>query len=367
MSPRPRATRAVFIMVSIVLGTVAALGSATLVLRWRRPAAGRSRPDDVATIQQQLDRNPKALYVYDDETSYRLKPLYKGFRWGSWNTPHETNSRGLLGSSEIDPSSDVHKVIFLGDSVTYGDAVPYATAFVTLMQTTAGPGWQLMNAGTPGWSTYQELHYYDRFLWDIPWRAVVIVFCLNDLVKFEWVWRNEREFEMTDELAELDGLRGLTSQTAKAIELASLRRSFRARPATAPLASLNSAALRAWSTGDWRDYANTVLEPWLRTHRTVPVMIVLAPVRDQLKALALGAPRRDVLKPQQEMRSICERMHVECLDPIDAIRAAKTTDEADELYRDELHLTEHGHAVFAAWLWPHVRAFAEQQARSAPR
>jgi len=352
--------RAVFIGSSIAMGTVAALAASVLLVEWRRPPARKTRPNDVAAVRAQLDSNPKALFVYDEMTSYRLKPLYKGFRWGGWNTPHETNSRGLLGSAEIDPSPDVRKVIFLGDSVTYGDAVPYDSVFVSLMQQMAGPGWQLLNAGTPGWSTHQELRYFDQYLWDVPWRAVVIVFCLNDLVKFEWVWRSEREFSMTDELAALDGLRGLKAETTKALELAALRRKFRARPATAALAALNSATLRAWSPGDWQIYADTVLGPWLRSRGSVPVMIVIMPARDQLKALALGAGRREVLRPQQEMKSICARAAVPCIDPIDALRAPGAP-EPDELFRDDLHLSEHGHAALATLLWPRLHAFAEQQ------
>src|SRR5262245_40459815 len=200
------AKRAVFIGFSIAMGTVAALAASVLLVEWRRPPARKTRPDDVAAVRAQLDLNPKALFVYDEATSYRLKPLYKGFRWGGWNIPHETNSRGLLGPAEIDPSPDIRKVVFLGDSVTYGDAVPYDRVFGSLMQEMAGAGWQLLNAGTPGWSTHQELRYFDRYLWDVPWRSVVIVFCLNDLIKFEWVWRDEHEFSMTDELAALDGL-----------------------------------------------------------------------------------------------------------------------------------------------------------------
>src|SRR5262245_13882107 len=295
------AKRAVFIGFSIAMGTVAALAASVLLVEWRRPPARKTRPDDVAAVRAQLDLNPKAVFVYDEMTSYRLRPLYEELRWGGWNTPHETNSRGLLGSAEIDPSPDVRKVLFLGDSVTYGDAVPYDSVFVSLMQQMAGPGWQLLNAGTPGWSTHQELRYFDQYLWDVNWRAVVIVFCLNDLIKFEWDWGGERSLHMTDETAELDGLRGLTAKTAKGLELLSLRKRFRAQRATAALAELNSATLRAWSPGDWQAYADTVLLPWLQTRGSVPVMIVFAPARDQLKALALGAPRDKVLWPQRQM------------------------------------------------------------------
>jgi len=351
--------RLLFIAASIGLGTATALTASALVLAWRS-SARRVQPADYVTLKSQLDYSPKALYVFDEATSYRLKPLYTGFRWGMLDGRHTTNSRGLLGSAEIDPAPAVQKVVFLGDSVTYGDGVLFENVFVSRMQQMAGDGWQLLNAGTPGWSTHQELRYFDKYLWDVPWRAVVIVFCLNDLVKFEWVWQNERLLGMSDEITSLDGLRGLRAGTGKGLELMQLRRRFRRRSATASLADLNSASLRAWSADDWRVYADTVLEPWLYTKRSVPVMIVTVPVRDQLKALALGAPRKDVLWPQQQMQMICDRTRVVCVDPIDELRTAGTTAEAAQLFRDDLHLSELGHSRLAHLLWSRLQAFLEQ-------
>jgi len=352
-----RPKRLLFIVTSIVLGVGVALAASALVLARRHPP--KLSKADRLRQEAELVRRLKGLYVYDDATSYRLKPLFHGFRWGTYDI-HETNSRGLLGSAEIDPSRDVQKAVFLGDSVTYGDAVALDKVFVTLMQGMAGPGWQLLNAGTPGWSTHQELRYFDRYLWDVNWRAVVIVFCLNDLVKFEWDWGGEGELHMTDEIAQLDGLRGLTARTAKGLELMSLRNSFRSQPATAALADLNSATLRAWSPADWKTYADGTLVPWLQTRGSVPVMIVIAPVRDQVKALALGAPRERVLFPQRQMQAICAQNRITCVDPIDALRVAGTADEADQLFRDDLHLSEAGHRALAAIMWPQLQAFVRR-------
>jgi lysophospholipase L1-like esterase len=353
--------RRIFIAASVALSAAVALTASAVALAWRHGGRRVSRSDYEA-LQTQLDKNPKALYVFDEATSYRLKPLYRGSRWGTKASPHETNSRGLLGAAEIDPSPAVRKVVFLGDSVTYGDAVPFDKAFVSLLQATAGPTWQILNAGTPGWSTHQELRYFDRYLWDVNWRAVVIVFCLNDLVKFEWVWRSERAINMTDEIAALDGLRGLKKETTKSLELMALRTRLRAHRSTAVLAELNSASLRAWTPDDWQSYADTVLEPWLRTRGSVPVMIVIAPAREQLKALALGAPRERALWPQHQMLAICARAEIVCVDPIDDLQSARTVEEADRLFRDDLHFTEAGHAALARVLWPKLLSFVEQQA-----
>jgi lysophospholipase L1-like esterase len=355
-----RSKRLLFIVVSIGMGAATAVSVAALALAWRSSTRRVQRADS-ATLKTQLDRNPKALYVYDEATSYRLKPLYTGFRWGTGNSPHETNSRGFLGRAEIDPTPSVRKVVFLGDSVTYGDAVPFETVFVSVMQQMAGSEWQLVNTGTPGWSTHQELQFYDHYLRDVPWRAVVIVFCLNDLVEYEWIWGGERALQLSDEMTALGGLRELTAATAKGLELRALRTRFRRRPSTAVLAELNTATLRAWDRNDWRTYSDHTLGPWLANRGSMPVMIVMAPAREQLKALALGAARDQVLWPQQQMQTLCARTGVACVDPVDELRSAGTIAEAEQLFRDDLHFSELGHAALARILWPRLEALVAQR------
>ena len=350
--------RFVFAVFGITLGATIAVGAAALVLRWR-DHAHQVKPADYAAIQANLDYNPKSLYIFDKETSYRLKPLYRGSRWGTKDSPHETNSRGLLGAAEINLSPAVRKVVFLGDSVTYGDAVAFESVFVSRMQELAGAGWQLMNAGTPGWSTHQELRYFDQYLSDVPWRAIVIVFCLNDLVRYEWVWRSDRLLSLSDEMRAVTGFSYVEAQAAKAFELVALRNRLRKTPSTAVLADINTAVLRAWDLDDWNTYEREILGPWLARHRGLPVLIAIAPAREQLKALALGARRDEVLVPQRRLGRICERAHVTCVDPIDALESL----DPDGIFLDDLHFTEAGHAAIAGYLWPRVEDMVEHRAR----
>jgi len=350
--------RLVFSLLGVTLGTSVAIGAAALALHWH-DRAHEVRAADYAAVQAHLDYNPKSLYIFDEGTSYRLKPKYQGSRWGTKDSPHQTNSRGLLGATEINASPAVRKVLFLGDSVTYGDGVSFDSVFVSRMQELAGPAWQLMNAGTPGWSTYQELRFFDEHLSDVPWRAIVVVFCLNDLVRYEWVWRSDRLLSLSDEMRAVSGLPAVHARAAKALELVRLRNRLRKQPSTAVLADVNTAILRAWDPDDWNEYEREVLDPWLASRRALPIVIVISPAREQLKALALGGPPAEVLLPQQRLERICEHAHVTCIDPVGALSAL----DPDRVFLDDLHYSEAGHAALAGYLWPRIEELVERRGR----
>ena len=130
----------------------------------------RPQPRPIATAEQPavkalLDENPKSNYCFDEQTSYRLKPSFRGVRADSPETKpwvHETNRLGLLGTDEPSRDPRVKKVLFLGDSVCYGDGVPIESTFVYRMQQQAGSGYQLLNAACPGYSTNQEVALFNR-------------------------------------------------------------------------------------------------------------------------------------------------------------------------------------------------------------
>lgn len=67
-----------------------------------------------------------------------MKPNFVGARQGADGYRHQTNSLGLLGPEEISSSEGVQRVLFLGDSVTYGYQVPYEVCFTTLIAARIG-------------------------------------------------------------------------------------------------------------------------------------------------------------------------------------------------------------------------------------
>src|SRR3990172_13126083 len=118
--------------------------SASYILRSRK-----IKKEDFEQAKKLMDSNILALYEFEPEISYMFKPNFSGIRHGSDEFVHRTNSRRLLGDREIS-SSHQRKILFLGDSVTYGDGVQYEKIFTMRLQGLAGNTCQLLNGSCPG-------------------------------------------------------------------------------------------------------------------------------------------------------------------------------------------------------------------------
>ncbi len=323
---------------------------------WERSQRATGIPLDTEKtkeLRDQLDHNPKSIFIFDPQTSYRLKPSFRGLRHDSPTLPHVTNSRGILGELEVNPDPKVRKIIFLGDSVAYGEYVPLEEVFVSRMAAAAGPTYQLLNAGCPGWSTHQELLAYRLYFADLPIDTVVIVFTLNDLLDFEWVWRDDSSFQMS---AELRGLGGLVHSNLTARTIRELRNLFWNRPELQPLANLNNTCLNAFLPGRWADYREKIRPAIQEFAGKKRVMMVIVPARPQLAALNRGADPGTVLFPQKQMENFCAESGVECVDLLPAFAAGEGKYDTglflQDVTRGLLHLSAAGHERVAEFLWP---------------
>jgi len=341
--------RLLLTFMGVVLGCAISTG---LLMAWHsvRPEARSISESDYSALREKLDENPEAIYMFDPDVSYRLKPDFVGHRSRSRHR-HATNSVGLVGE-EIDHRPEVTKVLFLGDSVTFGDGIPEplpaASSFVSRIQEDAGPSCQMMNAGVPGWSTHQQLAFFDKYLDGIDWSAVVLVVCLNDLVRFEWVYGDETGFKMSEEMSGVGGLHELNG-TVKGVRLERIRSRF---DETSPLADQNNTTLWSWDEDKWTEYEREILSPWFERHRPVPWIVVVTPTRAQVEALKKGASRDEVLYPQDTMERICLERGITFVDPIEVLNTSSH-------FLDMLHLSDAGHQAMADYLWPILRKALE--------
>lgn len=110
------------------------------------------------------------------------------------------NSLGLRGPEiQANKPDDVFRIIVLGDSVTYGLNVDADEAFPALVekqleeQRINGKRVEVINAGVPAYTTYNELHFYKDMLRDLSPDLVILGFCMNDVVDpvFHWINREE--------------------------------------------------------------------------------------------------------------------------------------------------------------------------------
>jgi lysophospholipase L1-like esterase len=123
------------------------------------------------------------LFQRDAQLGWKLKPNTPG------NAEENTwiNSYGMRGPerSPYKPERSI-RILFLGDSITYGlrlqdqDCYPQHTE--KLLHDRGYASVECLNAGVPGYSTWQEFLYYDAHLQPYQPDIVVLSFCLNDVL-----------------------------------------------------------------------------------------------------------------------------------------------------------------------------------------
>nr|HPJ72473.1 hypothetical protein [bacterium] len=261
----------------------AAGGAAALARLLLRPPGQPTEAERRAMIERVLDRDAGNIFCFDPDISYRLKPSFRGRRHDSRTLPHQTDSYGMLGDRE--PETGADHILLLGDSVVYGEYLPREDSFAARLEKEAPAGLQVLTGACPGWSTHQEIGYWEKYLAGISWRRAFIFFCLNDLLRFEWVWGGEDRFRISEEVA---GLGGLLAAHCRSLKLRFLRGAFSDNPGLRPLAGLNNTCLVPFLKEWWDAYGEAV-GPRLRgMNAAAPVTVVGLPAREQLAALNAG-------------------------------------------------------------------------------
>lgn len=312
-----------------------------------RPRPQRIAVDDYPKVRSMLDddRTERGLYLFDEQIGYRFKPNYTGIRHQTSDSPHRTNSLGLLGERELDPDPAVRKVLVLGDSVAYGDGIPFESIFVSRMQDIAGPQFQLAAGACPGWNMEQQLRFFEGHLGSKAWNAVVLAVCLNDFVDFGWA-ASQRSFDwmLLEDVSTLDliGLKYTRSRLESSTQ-------------TRPLSRHDDACMLSWQSDRVAKCLQQHLPPYLQAADRPPLILVLLPTRHQVKALNRGAPAETALAPQSHVARFCAAHDIACLDAAELlIEEQQKLPKASSIFLtgDALHFNDAGHAQLAEVLWP---------------
>jgi hypothetical protein len=359
----------------ILFGAIAgiALGiAAPKALNLVRPAAAPLTASERRQLEHLLDDNPNEIFMFDEATSYRYKPSFRGNRTRANHLqnrpavtyPHVTNSLGLIGPEEVNADPRRTRLLLLGDSVTYGAWVDFHDTFPARLQAMGAGVCQIAIGACEGWSTKQELAFHDKYLRHLPWNVIVLVFCLNDLVDFEWVYKSSAGFQLSQEMAEAGTGLSKTNQSIAGLKLAARRLRFAEDARTEPLAKQTNTTLWAWDADKWQAYLDNTLAPFVHRRERPPVAIVIAPTKWQLESLQLGADPQIVLYPQFRLESFCRDERLTCIDLVEAFPRHAAT-PLDTLFLDDLHFSEEGHAVVARYLWPRLIAVLREAAPTA--
>jgi GDSL-like lipase/acylhydrolase family protein len=102
---------------------------------------------------------PNSHIQFDELRGWALNPSYSSEQLS-------TNSSGLRASQEYEVgprTSDVQRLLLLGDSFTYGEGVANEETFAHILESDLLSGWEVINMAVQGYGTDQQLLTYDHF------------------------------------------------------------------------------------------------------------------------------------------------------------------------------------------------------------
>jgi lysophospholipase L1-like esterase len=314
-------------------------------------------------LVDRLNDFPRRLFMASDDARlpYVMRP---GIETEVRGMHVRVNAHGLRGPDVAQrPVPDVHRVLALGDSVTFGQGMSVEEAFPAVLErelNERGAGrWEVVNAGVEGYDTQAELAYLERRGLALAPRTVVVGFNLND-------------FDRPPVLGGLGVLTNDQSERMASHSLANysefylvLRWLVRTRAGTRPIGVPAAAqvphtpgeafqpldryvsALRKAYYRQPNDERWTVLEESLRglgavaRQRGLRVVIAIIPDGDQI---GVDAPD---LVPQERLLALCARERLECVDLHPAFAAQAG---AGPLFLDIMHPNAAGQRIIAATL-----------------
>jgi HEAT repeat protein/lysophospholipase L1-like esterase len=146
-------------------------GGARLLERWR------PRPEVAEYLWDWHQRwDGSDFYVADSDAS----------GWPPWE---EFNADGVRdGTHAVEKPDRVRRIVFLGDSVTFGDHIKREEAFPQQLQALADAERrpvEVFNVALLGWSTRQERIAYQKLARKYGPDDVVLAVCLNDIAELQ--------------------------------------------------------------------------------------------------------------------------------------------------------------------------------------
>lgn len=326
------------------LGLDLVVAVASLVLTAALAEAGAR----LAGVRTEQGVNPLFSWTSEQGEVWRFEP---GARWTTrvGGHPVAVNAHGFRDREFGPKRPELFRILVLGDSVTFGHGQPLEETFPRRLEellTRAGYRVEVLNAGIPGWSTYQQRRFYEGDGAALEPDLVLVGFVLNDVTEIQ---RGLIELRLESGMRLVRGINWLAERSAA---VAGLKRAYAGlfAPQEREVESVLALALRPDAPEVRHAMDQTLAEMArlreLSASRGATLGLVLFPFRFQLERPALDAPQRQI-------RDFGEEHGIPVLDTAPALRS----EGADAVLMDADHLTALGHRVaaeaIAEWLQAH--------------
>ena len=308
-----------------------------------------------------------ALYMPDHLTTRDI-PL----RW-RFSSSDGRNSLGLR-NREISPKNPgTFRILFIGDSLVWSGETSSGELYTEVLEQRLNArsvaqlnSLEVINAGIPGYTTYQELEFLKIYGLDMEPDIVILGFVFND-VYYKYLHRPTKQKmlgrEPTAHLYHFnpDTFPGhLFARSHLAHQIVSMSEILWKRIVGRPVFPFEQRGdfYLAWKHYGW-DHARALVRDMhsLLRQQGVPLVVLVFPVSDQVNEEYRNLDQAYVFYPQRKIREICEEYAIPMLDLTEAIYR----EGGIKLFRDYLHLNERGNDVVANELQKYLVDTLEHQ------
>jgi len=284
--------------------------------------------------------------IEDEKLSYRLNP----------NLP-EINQYSMKNDEIIIPKPNgIKRIAILGDSVSY-----YGNPnFVDLLKEKfkENKTIEVINASTPGYTTYQEMIFLENYLIKIDPDLVILDYVLNDNHKFLYkfdeklgiLWSNRTE-EAEKSLFINNGLDTLVDKSylLSYLKILLVEKEKQNKLKESEFWWENSVDFNtAWKDSSWPDFEKqlSTMNSLLKKQNS-QLLVVIFPIEAQIDSFFLNKDAKYITKPQQKVAYYSNKNKIPYLDLFSSFYYEKNKENSSKIYLDGVHLTKEGHVITA--------------------
>ena len=273
-------------------------------------------------------------------------------------TPEDRRNSLGLRNKEISPKeSNTYRILYLGDSLVWSGETSRGKLYTEVIENNLNnldslTKVEVINAGIPGYTTYQELEFLKIYGLEMAPDMVILGFVFND-VFYKYLSKPTkesilgREPEIQLHRFDVDKLPGkLFSRSYVAhrafYSFEVLYKKISGKPLF-PFEYRTDFYL-AWKKFGWRTTKKLLMEmKSLLEVRNIAFRIVIYPISDQTDPTYLEIDRNYVLYPQKMIKSICQDLEIPFLDLTEFLEQ----EGGRSLFKDYLHLNGRGNDIVA--------------------
>ena len=277
-------------------------------------------------------------------------------RW-RFSSSRTRNSLGLR-NREIGPKEpESYRILFLGDSLIFSGETSNGRLYTEVLEhrlnsraSRSKIHYEVINAGVPGYTTYQELQFLKIYGLDMNPDLLILGFVLND-VHYKYLHKptEERMLDMDPSyhLTYFDTKKfpgNIIGKSHLAHEIALRSKILINRIHNKPVFpfELRGDFHLAWKEYAWSHVQDLILEMHdILGHNGIRFAVIVFPVSDQMNIEYRSANMEYLFYPQRMIRKICNQNGIPILDLANTVfNKGGTT-----LYKDYLHLNPTGNDV----------------------